>query len=158
MSNDDLRGGTTIGTRIKARREQLGIKPAELARQVGMSRSYIHAVEHDDVENPSAEALSKIANVLDVSFRELLDGTPEPPKRRHVVNIEIGADTTDDILDALKNLQFQFHAYGINSGMSGGVNSNWIIDYRINPDMDHDTYVEDINQWLEENENKQFPT
>lgn len=78
----------------------------------------------------------------------------EPPKRRHVVNIEIGADTTDDILAALKNLQFQFHAYGINSGVSGGVNSNWSIEYRIDPDMDHDAYVKSINQWLEENEKK----
>jgi transcriptional regulator with XRE-family HTH domain len=81
----------TIGERVKAAREQYGIKQAELARRLGCSVNALSMLEKDAITDPRASRIIGIAEALGVSADYLLGlqdtlGTVQPsapatPKR-----------------------------------------------------------------------------
>ena len=62
----------TIGERVKAAREQRGIKQAELARRLGCSVNAISMLEHNTISDPRASRIIGIAEALHVSADFLL--------------------------------------------------------------------------------------
>lgn len=72
------------GSRIRARREELDLRPAQLAEHLGISAGYLRNIEsgHDPIRN---EVGHRIARALAISFAEVMgtnDGVPdEPPKQ-----------------------------------------------------------------------------
>jgi transcriptional regulator with XRE-family HTH domain len=60
-----------ISEKIKYNREKINMSKSELARQVGVSPSYITKIENGDKTNPSMEILLKISNALKVNISEL---------------------------------------------------------------------------------------
>lgn len=56
----------TIGEKIKAARLSKNYSMDFLSKSIGMSRSYLHKLEHNNALRPGIEILQKIANVLDM--------------------------------------------------------------------------------------------
>ena len=63
----------SVGERVKSLREQINLSISELAEKAGLTRSYVWQIEKGDNRNPSADALYRIARVLNVTVGELLE-------------------------------------------------------------------------------------
>jgi transcriptional regulator with XRE-family HTH domain len=77
----------TIGERVKAAREQRGIKQAELARRLGCSVNALSMLEHNTIGDPRASRIIGIAEALQVSADYLLglqeaQAAPSPARPR----------------------------------------------------------------------------
>ncbi len=73
------------------------------------------------------------------------------PKRAHVLTLELGADTKDDMIAGLEQIIFDLHR-GSTQVTSGGYSTGWIMSYTVDPDMTHDRYFELLNAALEAKE------
>lgn len=62
----------TVGERVKSLREGLGLSRPALARDAGVSYSFLVQVETGQRPNPQADKLAKVAHVLGVSVDTLL--------------------------------------------------------------------------------------
>ena len=63
--------------KLRAHRQKLGYSLDELARLSGSSKSYLWELENRETSKPSAEKLTKIAEVLEVTSGYLLDEKAE---------------------------------------------------------------------------------
>lgn len=68
----------TLGARIKQRREEKGISPAELARRAEISKGYVSEIESEQAPRPSADVLYRLATVLGTSIADLLGKGSNP--------------------------------------------------------------------------------
>lgn len=75
---------TPLGEKIRAGRKQLGLTLEQLAQKSDSSKSYIWELENRPVVRPSAEKISKIAEVLGVTVEFLLDGEKRTPTESDV--------------------------------------------------------------------------
>jgi len=64
--------GPAIGTRIRTRREELGLSLSALADQSGVSKGYCSQLENGAATNPSVDTISRIAAALGVALHDLL--------------------------------------------------------------------------------------
>jgi transcriptional regulator with XRE-family HTH domain len=58
---------TTLGERIKQVREELGLKPVEFAREIGVKQPSLWDLENGETKNPSAETLQRMKERYGVS-------------------------------------------------------------------------------------------
>jgi DNA-binding XRE family transcriptional regulator len=58
---------TTLGERIKQVREELRLKPAEFAREIGVKQPSLWDLENGETKNPSAETLQRMKERYGVS-------------------------------------------------------------------------------------------
>ena len=65
-----------IGSRIRERRAAKGIRQADLARQIGISASYLNLIEHNR-RRIAGKLLSQIAAALEVDYTELVEGADQ---------------------------------------------------------------------------------
>lgn len=73
------RGLAMIGTNINHFRTQSGITLSELAERAGISKSYLSSIERNLKQNPSIQVIEKIALVLNVDLKTLLQvNLPNP--------------------------------------------------------------------------------
>ena len=70
-----------LGQRIIEIREQMGLSQAELAARAKVTHGYLTQLEKDEVENPSAVVLLRLASALYVDPWELLDAAGYTPIR-----------------------------------------------------------------------------
>ena len=61
-----------ISSRMRARREELGLSMREVAHRVGTSASTVRAWENGDIESIKTTKLRAIAGALDISVEDLL--------------------------------------------------------------------------------------
>lgn len=69
----DYAAKKTLGTRIRARRQELGLSASALARRAGVTRDTLHAWETDQSE-PRANKLQMLAGVLGATVGWLIEG------------------------------------------------------------------------------------
>ena len=62
-----------LGPKIRGLREQVGMSQAALAAQAELSQGYLSQIENDEVQNPSAAVLFRLARALHVDPRCLLE-------------------------------------------------------------------------------------
>lgn len=62
-----------LGARIRGLREEIGMSQAQLASQAELSQGYLSQIENDEVRNPSAAVLFRLAQALHVDPRCLLE-------------------------------------------------------------------------------------
>lgn len=62
----------TIGEVIRQWRKHAGINLTTFAKQAGMSKGYISALENNIIKNPTPENLEKLAAAIGITVRELL--------------------------------------------------------------------------------------
>ena len=60
-----------MGDKIKKRRKKLGMSMADLAEKTGLSTTYISNLENNNRNNPSKEAMDKIAYALKSTVPQL---------------------------------------------------------------------------------------
>lgn len=72
---------TPLGDKIRAERKRLKLTLDELAQKAESSKSYIWELENRPVVRPSAEKISKIADVLGVTVQYLLDDDKQTPTK-----------------------------------------------------------------------------
>src|SRR3972149_1187748 len=65
--------GMGLGPKIRGLREQIGMSQAQLAAQAELSQGYLSQIENDEVQNPSAAVLFRLAQALHVDPRCLLE-------------------------------------------------------------------------------------
>jgi transcriptional regulator with XRE-family HTH domain len=70
---------TQLGEKIRAERKRLKLTLDQLAVHSYSSKSYIWELENRPVVRPSAEKISKIAEVLGVTAEYLLDDSKDSP-------------------------------------------------------------------------------
>jgi transcriptional regulator with XRE-family HTH domain len=62
----------TLGKKIRALRDELSISQAQLALQAELSQGYLSQLENDEVQNPSAAVIFRLAKSLHVDPRVLM--------------------------------------------------------------------------------------
>jgi transcriptional regulator with XRE-family HTH domain len=62
----------TLGKKIRALRDELGMSQAQLAAQAELSQGYLSQLENDEVQNPSAAVIFRLARALHVDPRILM--------------------------------------------------------------------------------------
>ena len=84
-----------IGTQLRAKREQLGLSQAELAKELGVSRQRVSHIELGQVA-PPLPMLLKIGRQLGVSTDWLLTGreTADPPDVTDAIRADQGISPT----------------------------------------------------------------
>jgi len=70
-----------LGSRIRELREQMGLSQAHLAGCAQVSQGYLCQLEREEVKNPSAAILLRLASALYVDPHELLDAAGYTPVR-----------------------------------------------------------------------------
>lgn len=58
---------STVGSRIRQRRQELGMSADELAAKLGKNRATVYRYESDDIENFPISVIDSLANALQVS-------------------------------------------------------------------------------------------
>jgi hypothetical protein len=78
------------------------------------------------------------------------------PERRICLNIDIDADTVEDAVGELKSLIIKMLHRGEEDihSVSGGNSTGSIITMKVNPEITHDTFIEELNKYLEVIENE----
>ena len=69
MKNPEM----ALGKKIKQLREELGISQAELSSHGGLSQGYLSQLENDEVQNPSAAVIFRLAQALNIDPRVLME-------------------------------------------------------------------------------------
>ena len=61
-----------LGKKIRSLREELGLSQAQLSAHGGLSQGYLSQLENDEVNNPSAAIIFRLAQALNVDPRVLM--------------------------------------------------------------------------------------
>jgi transcriptional regulator with XRE-family HTH domain len=61
-----------LGKKIRQLREELSMSQAQLSSQGGLSQGYLSQLENDEVQNPSAAVIFRLAQALNVDPRVLM--------------------------------------------------------------------------------------
>ena len=70
-----------LGRRMRELREQMGLSQAQLASCAQVSQGYLCQLEREEVKNPSAAILLRLASALYIDPHELLDAAGYTPVR-----------------------------------------------------------------------------
>jgi transcriptional regulator with XRE-family HTH domain len=61
-----------LGNKLRTLRDEMGMSQAQLAVQGGLSQGYLSQLENDEVQNPSAAVIFRLARALHVDPRVLM--------------------------------------------------------------------------------------
>src|SRR5437899_12457229 len=62
----------SLGKKIRGLRDELGISQAQLASQAELSQGYLSQLENDEVQNPSAAVIFRLALAMHIDPRVLM--------------------------------------------------------------------------------------
>ena len=113
-----------LGRRLRELREQIGVSQAQLAGQAEVSQGYLCQLEREEVKNPSAAILLRLAKALYVDPHELMDAAGYTPVRSpNEANNDYHARVDPDLLKFLADLSRdqQRHILLLLEGMEGRV-------------------------------------
>ena len=80
----------SIAVRLKAFREAKGLTKYRLAKNTGVSETYVYRIERGLIENPRRDTLQKFAQALGISLAELI-GEVAPVDTWHLVEQSLKA-------------------------------------------------------------------
>ena len=115
-----------LGGRLRELREQMGLSQAHLAGHAEVSQGYLCQLEREEVRNPSAAILLRLAQALYVDPHELMDAAGYTPVRGPgETNNDYHARVDPDLLRFLTGLSRDQQRYVLLllEGMEGRVNS-----------------------------------
>ncbi len=103
MSNTiELESLNSIGTRIRYKREKLGLSRESFAELVGLSTFYIGQIERDE-RNMSIDSLIKICDTLNVSIDFILRGYIKYMENTYIME-KLDNYPTDEIDEVTKDI------------------------------------------------------
>jgi len=102
-----------LGRRIRELREQMDLSQAQLASYAQVSQGYLCQLEREEVKNPSAAILLRLASALYVDPHELLDAAGYTPLRSVAgrANNNYQAKVDPDLLKFLAGLSQEQQRY-----------------------------------------------
>jgi transcriptional regulator with XRE-family HTH domain len=101
-----------LGRRIRELREQMDLSQAHLASCAQVSQGYLCQLEREEVKNPSAAILLRLASALYVDPHELLDAAGYTPVRSvDEANNNYQARVDPDLLRFLAGLSQEQQRY-----------------------------------------------
>jgi transcriptional regulator with XRE-family HTH domain len=115
-----------LGGRLRELREQMGLSQAQLAGHAEVSQGYLCQLEREEVKNPSAAILLRLAKSLFVDPHELMDAAGYTPVRSSgESNNDYHARVDPDLLQFLAGLSRDQQRYVLLllEGMEGRVNT-----------------------------------
>lgn len=71
------------------------------------------------------------------------------PRRAFVFELKIGADTRNDLIGALRQLEFEIGAEQLTEGTSGGYSSGYTYKLDVDESITHDGYFDALDRYLE---------
>jgi len=85
---------TTFGKLIRAYRDGIGISQAQLASCAALSQGYLSQIENNEVQNPSASVLFRLARALHIDPQLLLEaaGYAEAKENGHEEMFDMAVD------------------------------------------------------------------
>lgn len=101
-----------LGRRLRELREQMDLSQAQLASCAEVSQGYLCQLEREEVKNPSAAILLRLASALYVDPHELLDAAGYTPVRSlSRANNNYQAKVDPDLLRFLAGLSQEQQRY-----------------------------------------------
>jgi transcriptional regulator with XRE-family HTH domain len=95
-----------LGSKLREVRELKKLSLAAVAKPAGMSPTALQKLERGDVESPSPHRLHRLADVLDISYTDLMQlagyivpSEDEPDPARERANVLLQALSSDDLTD-----------------------------------------------------------
>ena len=83
----------------------------------------------------------------------------KPPERKHIIDINIEADSEEELIAHLEHVLFTFKTSGISrSSVSGGYSTGHIITYRVNEDVTHESWAKALDEYLGRNDGTESTT
>jgi transcriptional regulator with XRE-family HTH domain len=111
----------SLGKMIRRHRGEMGLSQARLAASAGLSQGYLSQIENEEVCNPSASALLRLAQAMHLDAHYLLEaaGYPEVAHRNGGDGLETTVDP--DLLVFLVRLSPEGQRYLLRllEGMEG---------------------------------------
>jgi transcriptional regulator with XRE-family HTH domain len=109
-----------LGRKIRGLREEIGMSQAQLAAQAELSQGYLSQIENDEVQNPSAAVLFRLAQALHVDPRCLLEAAGYQDVLGAATGGEYEAPVDPDLLRFLARLPLeqQHHLLRFLEGMA----------------------------------------
>jgi len=117
-----------LGNKIRELRDEMGMSQAQLAAEGGLSQGYLSQLENDEVQNPSASVIFRLAKALHVDPRVLMQAAGyggEAGDTNGSPQYEITVDP--DLLRFLASLprEQQTHLLELLKGIETKGNSHW---------------------------------
>ncbi|HLB26713.1 MAG TPA: helix-turn-helix transcriptional regulator, partial [Dehalococcoidia bacterium] len=103
--------GMGLGPKIRGLREQVGVSQARLAAQAELSQGYLSQIENDEVQNPSAAVLFRLAQALHVDPRCLLEAAGYQEAMGVSGDVEYETPVDPDLLRFLARLSLEQQGY-----------------------------------------------
>lgn len=75
---------TNLGDKVRTLRQDRGMSLDALAREAGMSKSYLWELENRDSPKPSAEKLAALAKALEMSVSYFIEEDVVAPDETHL--------------------------------------------------------------------------
>ncbi len=114
MTNDER---VSLGQRLHRLRTDRGLGLGELARRCEVSKGYLSQLERGEANNPSVEAVRKLAAGLEVPVADLLGENPKRDRRKVPLpdglkrfaarKKRAGEPLTEDDVDMLTGIQYR---------------------------------------------------
>lgn len=106
-SLDPRKNGLLLGRLVREKREAAGISQAELARQLGMTESYVSRLERGEFRRPQPQVLMAIAERFGIDINDLYAVTgcllstklPSFSAYLHAVHPDWPVSVTDELVD-----------------------------------------------------------
>lgn len=93
----------TFGPWLRARRQEAGVSLRDLARQGGISFSYLSKVETGDLPPPSLETIKALASVLSIDPVEAyLESGKVPPLVLHAFEAGVSREVYEAVVQAIE--------------------------------------------------------
>jgi hypothetical protein len=73
----------------------------------------------------------------------------ELPQRAFVLELKVGADTRDDLIGVLRQLEYEIGADKLTEGVSGGYSSGYSYKLTVDESMTHDRYTDELDRYME---------
>ena len=96
--------GMGLGAKIRGLREEIGMSQAQLAAHAELSQGYLSQIENDEVHNPSASVLFRLAQALHVDPRTLLEAAGYTDVLGAGADVEYETTVDPDLLRFLAKL------------------------------------------------------
>jgi transcriptional regulator with XRE-family HTH domain len=103
--------GMGLGASIRSLREEIGLSQAQLAGQAELSQGYLSQIENDEVQNPSAAVLFRLAQGLHVDPRCLLEAAGYRDILGSGTDADFETPVDPDLLRFLAHLSSQQQRY-----------------------------------------------
>lgn len=116
-----------LGSKIRELRDDMGMSQAQLAAEGGLSQGYLSQLENDEVQNPSASVIFRLAKALHVDPRVLMHAAGYGGSEGENGSPEYEVAVDPDLLRFLARLprEEQAHLLSLLKGMELSGSTNW---------------------------------